>query len=68
MNEKILKDIITLSSNTLAGLFNTHEYNKINEICIEWFDYCKNSKKKYKNWMDCLNDFIKFKEKKNENI
>jgi len=62
---QVIKEIMQISSSTMALLFNTKEYNKIDKIQSRIVEFVENSSIKFKNWMDAVLEFKVMCKKKN---
>lgn len=60
-NDKIMRDVLALSSGTIATLTGFKKYSDIDKIINAWIDYIEDTYHIYNNWMDAWNEFEKSK-------
>ena len=60
-----IKEVMQISSGTMALLFNTREYQKIDKIQSNIVEFVENSSKVFRSWMDAVVEFEAMCKKQN---
>jgi len=52
------KDIFTLSSGTLAGIFGVSTYDAVEQEMMGWYAWAEAQGKEWESWVDCLQEYF----------
>lgn len=58
-NDKVIADVIALSSGTMAKLTGKRDYKSIDKIQSDWANWLDNQSKVYSNWREAWEDYSK---------
>lgn len=58
-SNRVISDIINLSSGTMSVLTRKNNYEELDKIQLEFLIFVQNSKETFENWQEAWHSFIK---------